>query len=369
MPNASGDPTSIDIINALTEDYWQDGYQNWRSSQNHSMLPDCPLGAELVQGGRRAYEGLLDILRGEGGDSLRFRNALFLLMYFDSLFVYRAIKDIYRTATDAQRVWLAEACRKILIRCFHYAGGRDAARFRDVSRNTHRGRLSTSPAVVSLASELSDARRDRAIVRDMAVADGITSLDIAVIAGEQDIPISIVATDRFLFLYFAELEGNKAAFAGDGTPIQYEIGGRTFSGKEGDATLDPTSAERITMLAPEVEAAAESGRCHMSFKEEDVLDPDPDIAEADIIRVANILVESTDSHRGYFTRDEIVSAIARLGIHARDSARLLLDNFREKVERRGQWRKDALAGKWIRLSTPAGLPDVLEGVGDIRIAQ
>jgi hypothetical protein len=119
------------------------------------------------------------------------------------------------------------------------------------------------------------------------------------------------------------------------------------------------------MLAPEAEGAAAGGPCVVAFREEDALDPDPDLAQADIIRIANLLVESTAEHRGYFARDEIIAAIAGLGLRAGDGAWLVLDNFRQKIERAGLWRKDAAAATWIRHPTPAGLPDVLEGVEDV----
>ena len=44
-----------------------------------------------------------------------------------------------------------------------------------------------------------------------------------------------------------------------------------------------------------------------------------------------------------------------------------LNNFREKVERLGLWRKDTAGGQWVRESNPSGMPGVLDGVGDIAI--
>jgi len=365
-------PSAEHLLTSLRVDLWQADDQAWR--RHPGMLPACPPAVELAAAGREAHGPLLAALRAERDDSLRFRNALVLLLYFDSLFVYRELKALYGTASEAQRQWLGEACRKLLVRCFHHASGRDPSRFRDIGKNTWRGRLGTTAAVVALAAETLAERGRKAVVRDMGVSDGGTSLDLAEAAAEQAVPLAIVATDRFLFLHFAERDGDRAVFASGGAPIQYELDGKARRAADAepqprlDALFRPGGLERITMLAPEVELAAESGRCDIAFKEEDVLRPEPDLAQADILRVANVLVEATADHRGYFTRDEIVRAIARLGTHAGDGARLVLDNFRRKIERGGLWRKDAAAGCWRRLHTPAGLPDVLDGIADIPIA-
>lgn len=359
-------------------DRWQSGDQSWRA--NHAQLPHWPHAQELSHYGWQGCEPLLCVLHEERSDSLQFRNALLLLVYFDSVFVYRELKALYPVAGHDQRPWFEEACRKILIRCFHSPRDRDHTRFRDISKKTLEGRLSTSPVLVELANTVHVKRGRPAVVHDMAVADGITTLDVAELAAGSGTPLALVASDRFLYLHFGETAANRVAFLSDGRVLQYEIDGIAFSATAGsvpgqyaaatpqlDALFGHPGLQRITMLAPEVELAAASGRHQVSFKEEDVFDPDPDIAHADIIRVANVLVESTHDHRGYFTRREILGAMANLGGLAGDGAYLVLNNFRRQIEYAGVWRKDASRDQWTRLPTPAGLPDDLDGIGDINI--
>jgi len=341
-------------------------------------MPDCPEASELVAIGRPAYECLLDIVRSEERCTRRFRNALCLLLYFDSLFVYREFKEAYGQATARQRKWFEAACRKLLIRCVEFPEEGTESLLREIPRNTRQGRLATTRIVIRRARDLLRQRRRRVLLRDMAVADGITTLDVALEASRKKLPLDIVASDVQVFLRFAESQGGRAVFTSDGKAVQHEIGGRTM--RAGDAQLSRDYAavcrrldalstrrglKRGTMLAPEVEAAVSERRCAISFKEEDVFDPAPDIARADIIRIANLLVERTADHRGYFDREDIVKAIRGIGVRAKDGAYLYVDNFRKKVERVGVWRKDRRAGKWIRQPTPAQLAEALEGVGDI----
>jgi hypothetical protein len=121
------------------------------------------------------------------------------------------------------------------------------------------------------------------------------------------------------------------------------------------------------MLAPQVDHALRTGELALRFKEEDAFDPDPDIGEADIIRIANLLVERSDDHRGYYYRQDILDAIARLGRAARDGAYLYLDNFRKKVEHVGLWQKDASASEWTRLPVAEDVAVDLAGVTSIPI--
>ncbi len=377
----------VDGILASAPDYWDAAGRGLDPVDNINgllpacrALPECPKAGELITLGRAGSDRLLEIVCTETIDNARFRNALYLLMYFDSLFAYRTAKEIHKAASDAQRRWLEAACRKILIRCVEYPETGNESLTREIPRNTRRDRLATTQMVVGLAKTLLGTGQRTVNVRDMAVADGITSLDVAVTAAGQGVPISITATDVQLYLHFVEIHGHRAVFTSDGVAHQYEIQGHLFKTEDRGASSRHRSAmdaldamftrgrsERITMVAPEVERAAESRRYDMSFKEEDALDPHPDIAEADIIRVANLLVERTVDHRGYFGREDIIRMVGQIGLHAKNGAHLLLDNFRQKIERVGHWRKDASSSRWTRVDTGPQIAPALEGVADIDI--
>jgi len=371
---------------ASGRDYWSDAVADLHPLDPNALLPgsrtlpDFPAAREFVPAGRTAYEHLFAILRAEESDSLTFKNALFLLMYFDSLFVYRALKEIYKDSAQPQRKWLDAACRKTLIRCVEYPESGHEALTREIPRNTYPRRLATTPMLVALAAELQRDTGRTTVIRDMAVADAVTSLDVAEAAAQQGIPVSITATDIQLYLYFAKLGDDRAVSTGNRTVTQYEIDGRTYGTrhddvppshlirkKQLDETLASPAADRINMLAPEVELAEASGRYDISFKEEDASHPDPDISGAHIIRVANLFVERTPEHRGYFYRADMVQAIAQLGIPVKDGAYLFVDSFIQKLERVGKWRKDASSSRWIRLPTPTEIPEVLNGIADIDI--
>ena len=368
------------IIEATSTDYWPAQTEDSRPNPWIGELPECPQALNLAEEGQASYRYLLDIVSREHIDSHRFKNALFFLLYFDSLFVWRELKRLYKGANAPKRKWLEKAIRKALVRCYRDPRGRDEARFRDIGKNTWPGRLASTPVVVRLARKIEARRKHKPILRDMAVSDGVTSLDVAQMAAAENAPVSIVATDAFLYLHFTECDGGQAVFLGDGRPLQYEFLGQIYRMQDGEEPgscagirrrLDQSFAEgdvaSVPMLAPEVELAVESGRYDISFREEDLFEPDPDISSADIIRIANMLVETTETHRGYFLKAEIVDAIAELGTRAKDAAYLLLNNFREKVERLGLWRKDTAGGQWVRESNPSELPGVLDGVGDIAI--
>ncbi len=63
-----------------------------------------------------------------------------------------------------------------------------------------------------------------------------------------------------------------------------------------DEAAEGLAAQTITMLAPQVDHAVQTGRFALRFREEDAFHPNPDIGEADLIRIANLLVERTDDH-------------------------------------------------------------------------
>ena len=360
-------------------DYWEQDDQAWRAFRpSGGALPEAPLAHELAQAGKAASEPLIGIVATEDADSLRFKNALFFLMYSNSLFVYRDLKKLHPRAATAQRPWLEEAVRKIMIRCQGWSDVPAPDR-RSISKNTRPGRLATTPIIVDLAAEIARRAGRPAVVRDMAVADGITSLELATLAADRNVVLSVVATDAWLHLYYAEHDGNQAVFKTDGDPVQYEILGKLFRrGRELpesyrkpmkalDSLFDPVRLGRITTIAPEVERAAASADCDITFKEEDLFHPEPDIAEADIIRVADLLVEITPDHRGYFQRGEIIEAVARLGAVVKDGAYLFLDNYRRKMERCGRWRKAAARGQWLRQPIASDMPVVLDGVSGIEM--
>jgi hypothetical protein len=232
--------------------------------------------------------------------------------------------------------------------------------------------------VIDLAAGLSEQSGRTIIVRDMAVSDGVTALDLAEEAGRRGVDVSITATDLRLHLLYAEHDGNEVVCCSDGEPCQYLIDGQTYGMRHPDvpaamgpvrATLDKSvqgsGAERITMLAPQVDSALQTGKLPIRFEEEDAFDPNPDVGHADIIRVANLFVERDDDHRGYYYRQDILKAISRLGEAAKDGAYLYLDNFRRKVEHIGLWQKNGSAGEWRRLAVGEEFAADLDGVTSI----
>jgi hypothetical protein len=373
----------IDTILASPISYWEDGSQDWRAYKpSGGTLPDLREASQLIEMGKAAYELLLEIVTKEETDNLRFKNSLFFLMYFDSLFIYRNLKKIYLgEASSSQQSWLAEALRKIIIRSRGWYQFSDEDTRRTISKNTRPGRLSTTPMIVELASEISRVNNKAVVIRDMAVSDGTTSLDLAVAAAEKKVPISIMATDASLYLYFSEVEDNKVVFNSNGHPLQYEISGKIFQKRDNipdcyktvkgklDKKFNRKNLDMISTITPEVELVANSNKYNISFKEEDLFSPALDIKKADVIRIANLLVEITDDHKGYFFRDEIIKAISGLGNHVKDGAYLVLNNFRKKIEYIGVWRKDASLNTWIRLPASDGINDDLEGVANIDITE
>jgi hypothetical protein len=301
-------------------------------------------------------------------------------MYFDDLFVYRQLKTRYSEAPPPQRPWLDVACRKILLRCLETPEAAHEPLTREIVRNTWRGRLATTGMIVGLAARAFVPSHGTVIIRDMAVSDGVTALDLADEAARRGVDVAITATDLRLYLLYAECDGNEVVAYRDGEPCQYAICGQTYGLRHADVPaalraaqtqLDETvrgpAAQTITMLAPQVDDAIQAGRIPLRFQEEDAFDPAPDIAEADTIRIANLLVERTDDHRGYYYREDILTTLSRLGGVAKDGAYLYLDNFRKKVEHVGLWRKDAAAGHWTRLPVDGDVAQDLEGVTSIPI--
>jgi len=343
-------------------------------------LPECRAAGEVLAHGSGACRILLNAVRQGKGDAMASRNALFLLMYFDSLFVYRELKAFYEAAPETQRRWLDVACRKVLMRCLEVHEDSQDALTREIVRNTMRGRLATTDMVVDLAARLSSHGQRTIMVRDMAVSDGITTLDLAETAARRGVPLTITGTDLQLHLLYANHGQDRVVATSDLTALQYELDGKTYGARHDPlpSTLHPRAeallpqlntpgADRITMLAPQVETAVRSERYDIEFREENAFDPGPGIAEADVIRIANLFVERTDDHRGYYYREDILGAISSLGRKAKPSAYLYLNNFRKKIEHIGLWRKDADARAWTRVPVAGDFATDLAGVGDIPI--
>lgn len=363
-------------------DYWGHPDQDWRNYQPAGgSLPDISEAHQFVKMGRRGYLPLLKIASTENNDSLRFKNALYFLMYFDSLFIYRDLKKMFGRASSSQRSWIAEAMRKTLIRSTGWSDPPPESSRRGVSKNTRPSRLSTTAIIVELSRDIHHCSGRKIIIRDVAVSDGTSSAELADMAAKRGVPVSIVATDAWLYLYYAISDGNQVVFNSRGEPVQYEIQGKTFrrgdkipaslrqSKEQLEKTFDRDGLERITTIAPDVEALVDSGDYDIVFKEEDLFHPEPDMKEADIIRVANLLVEITKDHRGYYSREEILKAVADLGRCVKDGAYLFLDNYQSKIERCGKWQKDSLPVMWRRLPVAMDIPEVLDGVSDIEISQ
>lgn len=343
-------------------------------------LPDCALARPLVAEGCKAYSILLNIIRHETSAGRLFKNAVFALMYFDNLFVYKGLKETYPAAPVKQQKWLDAACRKIILRCLEVPQNTQPELTREIVRNTYKNRLATTSMVVDIAGRLWEQRRRRIVIRDMAVSDGITTLDLALAIEGKRIPASIIGTDLRLLLIYAEQKGNRAVSFSNGPFLQAEINGTLYGIRQRSLTEAPYTqkqrlvaaltggrAATITLLAPQVEIAAMSKPDILQFREEDVFNPHPSIAEADIIRVANLFVERSEDHRGYYYRKDIISAIAKIGRKAKDGAHLFLDNFRKKIEHVGHWRKDESAQKWVRISVEGNVIPDLDGIGNIPI--
>ena len=91
-----------DTIQGITErlasapDYWAEARRAIVPSDSldgmlpaSRALPDCSLALDLVSDNVPACRSLLRIIQAEAVDSHVFKNAVFVLMYSDSLFVYR----------------------------------------------------------------------------------------------------------------------------------------------------------------------------------------------------------------------------------------------------------------------------------------
>ena len=217
------------------------------------------------------------------------------------------------------------------------------------------------------------------VIRDLAVSDGITTLDLWRAIEARGVGARVTGTDLRLAVRYAEAGAGRGVSLSDGSVLQVEIGGVLYGRGHRDLSAAPVRAREglekalagggtatATMLAPEVEWAAGRTAGGLRFREEDAFDPDEDIGEADVIRVANLLVERTADHRGYYDRADIVAALGRVGEKAKDGAHLYLNDFRKKVEHVGHWRKDGARGAWVR-EPVGGVAADLAGVRDIAI--
>ena len=384
---AMGFDAQIETALASCPDFWQKAREAAALVDGPgTLLPGCralppnETAGAIGRCGRSAYSRLLVAASAEPTDTARFRNAVYLLLYFDSLFVYRELKSLYPAVGDNQRPWLAAACRKILIRCLDVPESADVGLTREIVRNTEPGRLSTTPMIVELSQRLSREHGRPVVVRDMAVSDGITTLDLAMATANRSAPVEITGTDLHILLQYAGGNGNQMVSDSSGHALQYEVSGRTFGLLHDDLDIMPelrrneivnacsrNEIETITMLAPEVESAVASEEFQLRFKEENAFEPDEDVGDADIIRVANLFVERTADHRGYYCRGDILRGIRRLGSIAKDGACLFLDNFRKRIEHIGLWRKNEAAGRWERLPVEGDHAVDLAGIRDIPI--
>jgi len=378
---------NIDALLSSTPDLWQEAAEGLAPGDSldgvlpsSRALPDLPAAQTLAGGGQPASQALLASMRAEVRDTLVLKNALFLLMYFDSLFIYRELKALYRAAPEAQQRWIDVACRKVLLRCLEVPADAHTRLTREIVRHTSRGRLATTELAVGLAADLFAQHGRKIVIRDMAVSDGVTTLDLAEAAARRGVPVSITGTDLQLHLLHAMQGSEGIVSLCDGTVLQCVIAGITYGVRHADLSTAPagrlevlaaelrgSGGERVTMLAPQVEQVAASGQFDLRFRQEDAFNPHPDIGEADIIRIANLLVERTDRHRGYYCRSDIVEAIARLGSRAKGGAYLLLNNFMQKTEHVGLRKKEKPSPRWVRVPVSGPFREDLSGVSDIPI--
>jgi len=370
---------------ASAPDYWAEARRAVAASESldgmlpaSRALPDCPLALDLVSDNVRACRALLRIIQAEAIDSHVFKNAVFVLMYSDSLFVYRGLKEIYPTVPDGRQQWIDVACRKMILRCMEVPKDSQAELTREIVRNTCQGRLATTEMMAAEAAEIWEHTQRSVTIRDIAVSDGITTLDLYEATAALGIPALIKGTDLRLYLTYADDGGDRVVAHSDGSIQQLEIDSTLYGlrheplsavpagrlAKPTGALVGP-AAVTITMLAPRVEAEANPDR--LFFGEENAFDPQPDIADANIIRVANLFVERTEDHRGYYRREDIIAAIAALGRRARDGTHLFVDNFRKKIEHIGHWRKDESRKEWVRIPVHGDVVPDLAGIENIQI--
>lgn len=387
LPARSMNDTTQEISRRLAAapDYWEEAQRALSPSESldgmlpaSRGLPDCSFAEHLTAGNAQTSLELLEVVGLEEADSRVFKNALLVLMYFDNLFVYRRLKEIYATAPETQRKWIDAACRKIILRCVEVPEGSQEQLTREIVRNTWRGRLATTEMVAELAADLWRQSRRRIVIRDMAVSDGITTFDLFEATSARNVPVLITGTDLRLFLSYAEHGEDQAVSLSDGSVLQLEIDGTAYGVRHNDLSAAPAGqrqhltaalsgphAVTVSMLAPRVAVVAESRPDELKFAEENAFHPRPDIGTADIIRIANLFVERTEDHRGYYYRADILAAIAELGRRAKDGAHLLLNNFRKKIEHVGHWVKDEATREWVRIPVAGPFVPDLDGVESI----
>ena len=142
-------------------DWWAESARGVRGGESldgmlpvSRALPACAVAEELASEGREACDALLEIAGQEGAGDRVFGNAVFALLYFDSLFAYRSLKVLYEGASAERRKRVDVACRKMILRCVEVPEGEQAALRREIVRNTYGGRLATTGMVADLAVRL-----------------------------------------------------------------------------------------------------------------------------------------------------------------------------------------------------------------------
>jgi|GEM_PF-4973545 len=350
-PSASSALTDEEFDKAFNASLVKDYTKGMRPNTG-GLFQDKGLQEFLVHG-RPFYDRLMRIVKEEPGDTIRFRNALYFLLYSKSLFVYQELKAAYSRLDPSQQALARVVLQGFLFRVFESA------------KDTYFGRLDeTNRYILSLVENLQGTGNRKIVVRDVAVSDGNTTLALARQLVGKD--VQVVGTDLALYAYSFEADGDKVMMDSEGRALQYEFDGKVYKdapdylqGRKRaiDAKVDLQKAERITLLDPAAESYARDNSS-LIFKEEDIFNPNEDIRQADIIRIANLVMHLSD--------EKVLAAINIVGQKAKDGAYLIIEEWKS----RGIWRKNEQESKWRRISfgdTTLDGKRVFESLGDIPI--
>ncbi len=263
---------------------------------------------------------------------------------------------------------------------------------RHIRRSTKEERLFISDEVIKETIRQWLLDKQSIYIRDMGVSNGATTAGLPQALSGLGKKVMVTGTDKHLYLLFVRDGDNEGFFTSGGEPVQLFINGSYFGGgidyplesaknaTEGFNRLQQMQrdgkSERVSLIDVRAEEAAAQSDGALIFAEENIFDPRQDIAKADIIRVANVLYEK-DGREGYFSREEIQTALRVLWDRVKNGAFLVIEHdFADEqgfTRSWGLWHKDASTGIWRRMKL-VDMPDQLStakevwpDIGDIKI--